>query len=83
MKCICCDYSTDDKSNFNKHIASRKHKLIEGKIKKDVTELDSDLSKNIKELTELVQSLNDRLEKQEKQINEQKIQIDYIKSEIF
>lgn len=78
MKCICCDYSTDDKSNFNKHIASRKHKLVETKVG-PVENYQGDLKK----LVELVQSMNDRLEKQEKQINEQKIQIDYIKSEIF
>jgi hypothetical protein len=30
-KCECCNYSTDDKSNFNKHIISKKHKLVESK----------------------------------------------------
>jgi hypothetical protein len=31
-KCECCNYSTDDKSNFNKHIISKKHKLVESKV---------------------------------------------------
>jgi hypothetical protein len=77
--CECCNYSTEDKSNFNKHITSRKHKVIESKSKSAV---DIDVS-SIKELTELVQIINSRLEKQEKQINEQKLQIDNIISEIF
>ena len=29
--CECCNYSTDVKVNFNKHITSKKHKLIESK----------------------------------------------------
>jgi hypothetical protein len=32
FKCECCNYSTDDKSNFNKHIISKKHKLVESKV---------------------------------------------------
>jgi hypothetical protein len=78
--CQSCNYSTDDKSNFNKHITSRKHKLIEGKSNLNQY---PDLSNTIKELTVLVQSLNDMLVKQQKQINDQKLQIDNIISEIF
>jgi hypothetical protein len=70
-KCECCKYSTDDKSNFNKHNVSRKHKLLE---KTEPAEID---------LIEMIKLLNERLEKQEKQINEQKKQIDHIISEIF
>lgn len=77
-KCECCNYLTEDKSNFNKHITSRKHKLIESKSKSDIGN-----DSSIKELTELVQIMNIRLEKQEKQLNEQKLQIDNIISEIF
>ena len=29
--CDCCNYSTDIKVNFNKHITSKKHKLVESK----------------------------------------------------
>jgi len=29
--CECCNYSTDVKVNFNKHINSKKHKLVESK----------------------------------------------------
>ena len=29
--CECCNYSTDIKVNFNKHITSKKHKLVESK----------------------------------------------------
>jgi len=32
FNCECCNYSTDDKSNFNKHIISKKHKLVESKV---------------------------------------------------
>ena len=32
FNCDCCNYSTDDKSNFNKHIISKKHKLVESKV---------------------------------------------------
>lgn len=73
--CECCNYITDDKSNFNKHMAGRKHKMLESKNPK----VDVDFAK----LIEMIQSLNQRLENQEKQIHEQKKQIEYINSEIF
>jgi len=77
--CKCCDYSTEDKSNFNKHITSRKHKLVESKSGPTLVEnYQNDIN-----LVELLHGMNDRLEKQEKQINEQKLQIDNIISEIF
>jgi len=72
--CDCCNYFTEDKSNFNKHMSSRKHKTIESKNPKV-----DDLTK----LIQMVQLLNERLENQEKQMNEQKMQIDHIISEIF
>jgi len=31
FNCECCNYSTGDRSNFNKHINSKKHKLVESK----------------------------------------------------
>lgn len=31
FNCECCNYSTHDKSNFNKHLFSKKHKLVESK----------------------------------------------------
>ena len=80
--CKCCDYSTEDKSNFNKHITSRKHKLVESKSKDDPSSVEN-YQTEFNNLVELVRTMNDRLEKQEKQLNEQKIQIDYINSEIF
>jgi hypothetical protein len=55
-------------------MVSRKHKIIESKNPKG-----DDLTK----LIEMVRLLNERLEKQEIQINEQKMQIDHIISEIF
>lgn len=80
--CKCCDYSTEDKSNFNKHITSRKHKLVESKSKDSPSSVEN-YQIEFNNLVELVRTMNDRLEKQEKQLNEQKIQIDYINSEIF
>jgi len=89
--CKCCDYSTEDKSNFNKHITSRKHKLVESKSKlnESVTESGSgstlveNYQSEFNHLVELVRTMNERLDKQEKQLNEQKLQIDTIISEIF
>ena len=82
--CKCCDYSTEDKSNFNKHNNSRKHKLVESKSK-DTSGQSSveNYQSEFNNLVELVQTMNNRLDKQEKQINEQKLQIDNIISEIF
>jgi uncharacterized phage infection (PIP) family protein YhgE len=77
-KCECCNYSTEDKSNFNKHITSRKHKLVESKSGSSLVENYQSVN-----LVELLRSINERLEKQEKQLNEQKLQIDNIISEIF
>jgi ABC-type Fe3+-citrate transport system substrate-binding protein len=82
--CKCCDYSTEDKSNFNKHITSRKHKLVESKSKSISPTLVENYHENIiQNLIELIRTMNERLEKQEKQLNEQKLQIDTIISEIF
>jgi len=77
-KCECCKYSTNDKSNFNKHNVSRKHKLLESKCIEPVS-----LSDKIMELTELMRLLKERIDNQETQINEQKKQIEHINSEIF
>jgi hypothetical protein len=55
-------------------MASRKHKMIQGKVPKI-----DDLTK----LIEMVRILNEKVENQEKQIHEQKKQIEYINSEIF
>lgn len=82
-KCECCNYSTEDKSNFNKHISSRKHKLVESKSGPALVENYQNEKLIVDELVEMMKVLNDRLEKQEKQLNEQKLQIDYINSEIF
>jgi hypothetical protein len=81
--CKCCDYSTEDKSNFNKHNSSRKHKLVESKSKVDMSGQSSVENYQFSNLVELVQTMYERLDKQEKQINEQKLQIDNIISEIF
>ena len=32
FNCECCEYSTDVKANFNKHISSNKHKVMENKL---------------------------------------------------
>jgi hypothetical protein len=81
--CKCCDYSTEDKSNFNKHNSSRKNKLVESKSKVDMSGQSSVENYQFSNLVELVQTMYERLDKQEKQINEQKLQIDNIISEIF
>jgi hypothetical protein len=82
-KCECCNYFTEDKSNFNKHITSRKHKLVESKSKLSGPSLVENYHIDFNNLVELVRTMNERLEKQEKQLNEQKLQIDNIISEIF
>ena len=62
FNCECCNYSTDDKSNFNKHINSRKHKLVESKsvvsqklaeISQKVVEVSQKLVENGPETTTL------------------------------
>lgn len=81
--CDCCKYSSDDKSNFNKHLLSKKHKLLEIKMVKSV-EVSQEKCKyceeykhsKIEELTELVRVLS-------LQVEQQQTQIDFIKSEIF
>jgi hypothetical protein len=32
-KCECCNYNTKKKYNFDKHLLSNKHALLEGKAK--------------------------------------------------
>ena len=107
-KCQCCNYTTQRKFNYDKHILSNKHKLVEGNTEKSTEILIPKIfecnycektfkfekllfkhivncknQKNIKDLTELVQNMIIRSEKQQNQINEQKIQIEKIISEIF
>jgi hypothetical protein len=62
FNCECCNYSTDDKSNFNKHINSKKHKLVESKsvvsqklveISQKVVEVSQKLVENGPETTTL------------------------------
>ena len=106
--CECCEYSTDIKVNFNKHLNSTKHKLV-SKTNPDST-IDSNkleyscecgqtykhkqsLTKHIKyscknknsieTLVENIRLLHLQLSEQQKQLNEQKLQIDNIISEIF
>ena len=45
FKCDCCKYSTEDKSNFNKHVLSKKHKLLENKMVKLAISPESNLFK--------------------------------------
>jgi len=78
--CKCCHYSTEDKSNFNKHMSSQKHKLLNEKV--EPVENYQEPQESI-ELKELIKVLIDRLENQQIQLNEQKKQIEYINSEIF
>ena len=33
-KCECCNYTTQRKFNYDKHISSNKHKLVEGTLEK-------------------------------------------------
>ena len=62
FNCECCNYSTDDKSNFNKHLHSKKHKLVESKsvvsqklaeISQKVVEVSQKLVENGPETTTL------------------------------
>ena len=107
-KCEYCNYNTQRKFNYDKHILSNKHKLVEGTLEKSTETLIPKIfvcnycektfkfekllfkhtvncknQKNIKDLTELVQTLNSQLEQQNLKINEQKLQIEKIISEIF
>ena len=125
--CEYCNFNTKKKYNYDKHLLSNKHKLVESKsiVSQKLAEISpklvevsqklaessneisnlfkckycdqgykhkSSLSKHIKysctknkteDLTELVRLLNLQLEQQKNQINEQKLQIEKIISEIF
>lgn len=65
--CKYCDYSTEDKSNFNKHITSRKHKLVESKSKL-IGQSSVENYQNELNIVELLRVINERLDKQEKQL---------------
>ena len=105
-KCECCNYITQRKFNYDKHILSNKHKLVQGNKSTETLipkifvcnycektfKFEKLLfkhtvicknQKNIKDLTELVRTLKLQLEQQQNQINEQKVQIEKIISEIF
>ena len=95
FNCECCKYSTEDKSNFNKHILSKKHKLLESEnklvklaiipksnlfnCKCEEYKHNSSLSNNSCKIEELTKLV--RL--LNLQVEQQQNQIDFIKSEIF
>ncbi len=82
--CECCNYTTQRKFNYDKHMVSNKHKLVKG----NTIELESDSvaetesSKHNQELIEL-KIIMERLDKHENKLNEHNLQIQNIISEIF
>ena len=80
--CECCNYTTQRKFNYDKHLVSNKHKLVKGKTD-SITEniVDQEVLK-CNELNEL-KIIMERLDKYENKINENTLQIQNIISEIF
>jgi len=75
--CECCNYTTQRKFNYDKHMTSNKHKLVKGKTPES---LHTDISKC--QMNEL-KIIMERLDKHEHKINENTLQIQNIISEIF
>jgi hypothetical protein len=76
--CECCNYTTQRKFNYDKHMVSNKHKLVKGTASE--VSLETELSNC--QMNEL-KIIMERLDKHEKQLNEQNLQIQNIISEIF
>ena len=81
--CECCNYTTQRKFNYDKHLVSNKHKLVKGKTDSIVENIvDQEVFKCNEELNEL-KIIMERLDKHENKINEHSLQIQNIISEIF
>lgn len=79
--CKCCNYTTQRKFNYDKHILSNKHILVKGKtVESDSIVENTDISKC--QMNEL-KIIMERLDKHENKINENTLQIQNIISEIF
>ena len=75
--CECCNYTTQRKFNYDKHMTSNKHKLVKG----TVPDVSLNTISNL-QLNEL-KIIMERLDKHEHKLNEHTSQIDHIISEIF
>lgn len=82
--CECCNYTTQRKFNYDKHMLSNKHKLVKGKTTDSIAEniVGQEVLKCNEELNEL-KIIMERLDKHENKINEHNLQIQNIISEIF
>ena len=80
--CECCNYTTQRKFNYDKHILSNKHKLVKGKTDSIVENIVDQEVLKCNELNEL-KIIMERLDKYENKINENTLQIQNIISEIF
>jgi len=80
--CECCNYTTQRKFNYDKHLVSNKHKLVKGKTDSTAENIvDQELLK-CNEVNQL-KIIMERLDKHENKINENTLQIQNIISEIF
>ena len=75
--CECCNYTTQRKFNYDKHMSSNKHKLVKGTVPQVSLETVSNCQ--INELKIIME----RLDKHENKLNEHNLQIQNIISEIF
>ena len=75
--CECCNYTTQRKFNYDKHMSSNKHKLVKGTA--------PDVSLNTVSNCQMneLKIIMERLDKHENKINENTLQIQNIISEIF
>jgi hypothetical protein len=77
--CECCNYTTQRKFNYDKHMSSNKHKLVKGTV--PAVSLETDTVSNC-QMNEL-KIIMERLDKHENKLNEHNLQIQNIISEIF
>jgi hypothetical protein len=79
--CECCNYTTQRKFNYDKHMTSNKHKLVKGTVHDADVSLETSTVTNC-QMNEL-KLIMERLDKHQKQLNEHTSQIQNIISEIF
>lgn len=79
--CECCNYTTQRKFNYDKHMVSNKHKLVKGTVHDTDVSLETETVSNC-QMNEL-KIIMECLDKHEKQLNENTLQIQNIISEIF
>ena len=79
--CECCNYTTQRRFNYDKHMLSNKHKLVKGTVSEVSLESETDTVSNC-QINEL-KIIMERLDKHENKINENTLQIQNIISENF